>query len=168
MGRFDDLVDGRSGATRIGAPRARPTSKANTQALNEKRGFPPAVILTEEPRSYEAAFVELGSRGAPSAGAEAEPSRGLAPAGAPARAQDATVQGAGICLALHRAPRHHPQCVRRSTPSGRPPNAPPLSSRGDEAVAFGLPKVSTPCRARVFGFPGGLPSDVGLFLTWAG
>jgi hypothetical protein len=77
-----------------------------------------------------------GWRPTTSAKPEAEhPGGSFAPVGPPTRAKGAAVQVSRICSALPRHACRRPQHVQSSTLSDLPPNAAPLPSRGDAAMA---------------------------------
>jgi transposase-like protein len=65
--------------------------------LLKKQDLTPTEITTDKLRSYGAAFAELGLTRAAQAGlAQEQSGRGLAPAGATTRTQDAALQIAGV------------------------------------------------------------------------
>ncbi len=146
----------------------RPHLKLIRELLNEKQGFAPAVILTEEPLIISGSVRGTRPEGrAISRGSDrTEPRSRTSRCPGPSAGRDGPKRRDLLSASSHSTPPSTMCSTFNAIWS--PTERPPLSSRGDEAVAFSLPKVSTRCRARVLGFPGGLPSDVGLFLTWAG
>jgi len=119
--------------------------------LLRKQGFAPTRVTTDKLRSYGAAFRHLGLSCHHEQGRRGKQSGGeFASSGAPARAQDATLQISGIGATLFERSCRCPQYLQPPAPSRLPVDASDLPIRGGGAMAQRDQRGMTTVRAPVF------------------
>jgi hypothetical protein len=103
--------------------------------LLRKQGFAPTRVTTDKLRSYGAAFRHLGLSCHHAQGLRANNRGEFASSGAPARAQDATLQISRIGATLSERPCRRPQYLQAPAPSRLPLDASDLQIRSGGAMA---------------------------------